>query len=170
VSGELARVRWRAIAAYGEPGDLRDYSVIPPADYASRYRMRARARLEPGGRFLAESVTVTHRASAASLTFDRQSPVTWRTPADFAPDDLPRLWRDALYLVGLVDRNLAGPPRGTGKTWQDVQAKGDELRDPETGDGPTLDTVAEGLGVSPRYVSKLCQDHGGYKAVVPAKR
>jgi hypothetical protein len=63
-----------------------------------------------------------------------------------------------------------GAPTGPGRTVDDVRRVGEELRDPETGIGPTEETVSEKLGCSVRWVSTICKDHGGYRSVVPYRK
>ncbi len=54
-------------------------------------------------------------------------------------------------------------------TVDDVRRTGDALREPD-GSRPTLALVAERLGRSERWISKLCNPHGGYRQVVPDRK
>ena len=63
---------------------------------------------------------------------------------------------------------LVEPP-SAGRTVDDVRRWGEALRAPD-GSAPTLDLVAERMGVTARWVSALCSEHGGYKSVVPNRK
>lgn len=78
--------------------------------------------------------------------------------------------RRVAALERLADaQTRTGAPKGSGRTVDDVRSAGEAMREPD-GTGPTEQAVAEALGVTPEWVSRLCRASGGYKKVVPARK
>lgn len=143
----------------GEQGRLAKFVVDLPARLTERYDATGRLRMRPGETPTILTVTVTDRATGASVKV-RGECVTLSVSQVATDGYVKGLWSDGRKIMGLARLQAGGPPSGTGTTVDDLIAAANRLREPD-GTWPTQETVADHLGRDPRTIRRVASGAPG---------
>jgi hypothetical protein len=103
------------------------------------------------------------------------SPFVFRRDADGATFDIDRsgvvrvtqaLLDDSAVVLAIRAAGGAGVlTTEVGLTVRRIRSSIGRLWDPETGEAPTVDAVANDLGYDPSHIRRIADRHGGFKAI-----
>jgi hypothetical protein len=147
---------WRGIAWRGEPGEPADAVVVLPAEYADRYQATYRILFDGSSSPAILSLMVRDHTTDATVVLNGDQ-VTLNAHIGATVAYRTTLWRDALAIRGLAQRQAGGAPRGTGLTVPALVDRVLALREPD-GTWPTQEAVAESLDRSVKRVQDVAAE------------